>query len=90
MISAIESNLEECCRYEFLKRLGDTRGNNEVIGLVALEHSPHRFDVVGSPPPIAANRRLPRASRARLPAPILAAAAVILRVTKRLGRSGDS
>jgi hypothetical protein len=26
----------------------------------------------------------------RLPAPILAAAAVILRVTKRLGRSGDS
>ena len=51
--------------------MGDARSNNEVVGLVALKHSPHRVDVIGSPAPIAADREVPRASRSRLPAPIL-------------------
>src|SRR5437899_1846423 len=58
MISPIESDLAECYRHEFFNRMGGTRGNNEVVGLGALEHFPHRFDVVGSPAPIAADREV--------------------------------
>jgi hypothetical protein len=53
-----ESNLEECHRYEFLHRVGDTRSNNEVIKLVALKHFPHSLDVIGSPAPITLDRQI--------------------------------
>ena len=58
VISPIKFNFEECCGYEFFKRVGDARSNNEVVGLVALKYSPHRFDVIGSPAPIAADREV--------------------------------
>src|SRR5258708_39042748 len=54
----LERDLGECRGYEFLKRVSDARSNNEVVGLVALKHSPHRLDVVGSPAPIAADREV--------------------------------
>jgi len=53
-----EPDRGERCRYEFLERVGDARSNNEVVGLAALKHSPHRIDVVGSPAPIAADREV--------------------------------
>ena len=56
MISPIETDFEERCRYEFLKRMGDTRSNNKIVGLVALQHPPHGFDIIGSPAPVAADR----------------------------------
>src|SRR5262249_37595642 len=58
VISPIEPDLGKCHRYEFLQRMGDARSNNEVIGLVALKHFPHRLDVIGSPSPIAADREV--------------------------------
>jgi hypothetical protein len=58
VILPIEPDCGERGRYEFLERVGDARSNNEVVGLVALKHSPHRVDVVGSPAPIAANREV--------------------------------
>ena len=56
VISPIETDFEERCRYEFLERMGDTRSDNEIIGLVALQHPPHGFDIIGSPAPVAAER----------------------------------
>jgi hypothetical protein len=38
--------------------MGDARRNNKVVGLIALEHFPHRLDVVGSPTPIAADQEV--------------------------------
>jgi hypothetical protein len=38
--------------------MGDARSNNEVVGLVALKHFPHRLDVIGRPTPIAADREV--------------------------------
>ncbi len=58
VISPIESNLGECYRHEFFNRMGGPRSNNEVVGLIALKHFPHRLDVVGSPAPIAADRQI--------------------------------
>ena len=58
VISPIEIYFEECCRYKFLKRVSNTRSNHEVVGFVALEHSPHCFDIVRSPAPVAADRQV--------------------------------
>jgi hypothetical protein len=58
VILPTEPDRGERCRYEFLERVGDARSNNEVVGLAALKHSPHRIDVVGSPAPIAADREV--------------------------------
>ena len=38
--------------------MGNTRSNNEVVGLVTLKHSPHHLDVIGSPTPVAADREI--------------------------------
>ena len=88
MISPIEPDLGKCHRYEFLKRMGDARSNNEVVGLIALKHFPHRLDVVGSPTPIAADQEVAGSKSLSVAGADLAAAAVTLRVTKRCGRRG--
>src|SRR5258708_18278339 len=58
VILPLKPDLGECRRHEFLERMGDARSNNEIVGLSALKHPPHRLDVVGSPAPIAADREV--------------------------------
>ncbi len=52
MLLPVESNMLECDPNEVLNRMGDPGAHDIVPRFRALEHGPHRLDVIAREPPI--------------------------------------
>ena len=70
--------------------MGFAGGDDVIVGLVLLQHQPHRLDVVAGEAPVALGVEVAEEQLVLQAALMRAAARVILRVTKVSPRRGDS
>ena len=53
VVAPVEAEVLECALHEILDRVGDAGRDHVVVGLVLLQHQPHRADVVAGEAPVA-------------------------------------